>query len=159
MRRNPFFGPVTIALAFMVGIGIGYGLIQAVPARSQEPVTQVLDILLGEGEIIREVEGKDILDGEFHRWEPDTLVVRKGDWVVLNVKNPRKNVHSLVIPAYGVDTGPLAGRTGEARVEFLAYDAGVYPILCGIDFVEGAGLCDPDHKRMVGYLIVLERGR
>lgn len=120
------------------------------------PKTHNLTILLGEGEVISEVDGKDVLTGEFHRWEPDVMVVKKGDTVILNVKNPRKNIHSLVLPAFGVDTGELAGRTGAKTVQFTANKAGIFAYFCGVSFDEATGKCDPDHRRMVGYLIVLE---
>lgn len=118
--------------------------------------TQTIDVRMGEGEIIQEVGGVEELTGEFHRWEPDVIVVHKGDHVVLNVTNPRSHPHSLVLTAFGVDTGELAARTGSATVEFDANQAGTFQFACGIAFDEAAGKCDPDHARMVGYLTVLE---
>ncbi len=110
-------------------------------APAAAPATQTFEIILGEGEVIEEVGGKDQLTGEFHRWEPPVLVVNKGDKVVLKVKNPRKHVHSLGIPGYGQDTGPLAGRTGEKTLEFTADKAGVFPFMCTVPFDEAKGNC------------------
>lgn len=127
------------------------------------PKVQKIRIELGEGEIIQEVQGKDELTGEYHRWEPDTLVVRKGDRVELTVVNPRKNAHSFTISAYNVDTSPIPGRNLQPDVakrtvtlNFVADKAGVFKYECGIKFDEAKKECDPDHARMVGYLIVLD---
>ena len=128
------------------------------------PKTQKFDILLGEGEILGEEPLEKLgvpehsIVGEFHRWEPNVMVVKKGDKVILTVKNPRKAVHSFLLPAFNVNTGPLAPRTGVKTVEFVADKAGVFSYMCGIPYNPKAEPheCDPDHKRMVGYLIVLE---
>jgi len=129
----------------------------APPPTTLTPATQNLEIFLGEGETIEEVEGKDVLTGEFHRWEPNTLVVHKGDKVVLKIKNPRKNIHSFALPAYGIDTGPLEPRSGEKTVEFVADKAGVFQFMCNTAPNPDKGECDPDHAAMVGYLLVLEK--
>ena len=121
------------------------------------PATQTYEIILGEGQVLEEVGGKDQLTGEYHRWEPPVLVANKGDKIVLKVKNPRKNVHSLSIPGYGQDTGPLAPRTGEKTLEFTADRAGVFTWACATVFDEAKGDCDPDHANMVGHLVVLSR--
>jgi len=117
---------------------------------------QNLTVFMGEGEVIAEVEGVDVLTGEFHRWEPGTLVVNKGDHVVLTIQNPRKNIHSFFLPAFNVDSGPLEPRTGEVTLEFTADQAGVFQWICNIPPDAAEGECDPDHGTMVGYLIVLE---
>jgi len=119
--------------------------------------TQTLTLFMGEGEVIAEVDGQDVVTGEFHRWEPGVLVVHKGDKVALTVKNPRKNIHSFFLPDYNLDTGPLTGRTGEATQEFTADKAGVFQWMCNIPPDPAEGECDPDHEAMVGYLIVLDK--
>ncbi len=126
----------------------------ASPAASGQRV-QTFTIELGEGEVLEEVNGKDEVVGEYHRWAPNMLVAFKGDKVVLQVKNPRKNVHSLEIPAFSVNTGKLEPRTGVATVEFTADKAGVFMFGCGSDFDEAKKSCDPDHKAMIGHLMVL----
>ena len=129
------------------------------PAGEIEPAVQNLSIIMGEGETIEEVEGEDTLTGEFHRWEPAVLVVYKGDTVNLEVSNPRSKAHSLIIPDFGVATPKLDPRGGTATVEFVADKAGVFQYVCGIPFAreDGALDCNLDHKRQVGYLIVLDR--
>ncbi len=127
------------------------------------PKTQKLRIELGEGEIIQEVQGEEALTGEFHRWEPNVIVVKKGDTVELTVVNPRKHAHSFVLSAYNVDTGRIPGRDEQpdvakrtVTVKFVADKLGVYKFECGIPFDHAKKDCDPDHKRMVGHLIVLD---
>ena len=118
--------------------------------------TQHLTVIMGEGEVISELEGVDVLTGEFHRWEPNILVVHKGDKVVLTVQNPRKHFHSFFLPGYNLDSGPLTPRTGEVTLEFTADEAGVFQWICNIPPDPAEEECDPDHAAMVGYLIVLD---
>ncbi len=120
-------------------------------------VTRTFGIVMGEGKVVVEVGGKDELGGEFHRWEPPVLVAFRGDRVILNVGNPRKRKHSLVIEAFNVDTGELEPRTGKKTVRFVADKSGVFEYQCGLKPDEAKGWCDPDHKYQVGHLIVLER--
>lgn len=143
------------------------------------PKTQRFSIIMGEGEIIQEAKedkatgetkivseemgGEEMLTGEFHRWEPGVLVVKKGDKVELTVQNPRSHAHSFVLPDFGVDTGRIPGRAEQpdaakrtVAVTFTADKAGVFRFFCAVPFDHHAGNCDADHARMVGYLIVLE---
>ena len=164
--------PTSIAIALsLVAIVLGAAAIALnfalpgpqAPTTGLTPTVQKFRIELGEGEIIQEVEGKDQLTGEYHRWEPDTLVVKKGDTVELTVVNPRKNIHSFVLSDFNIDTGAILGRNQEpdiakrtVTVKFVADKAGVFKFLCGMAFDEAKLQCDPDHARMVGYLIVLD---
>lgn len=131
------------------------------PAGTVATMTREFQIQLGEVKILGDVvkAGKTVeeLTGESHRWEPPVLVVFAGDKVKLTVSNPRGNTHSLAIPAFKVDTGPLAPRTGKATVEFTADKAGIYPFLCNSPFDEAKKICDLDHKFQTGTLIVLAR--
>lgn len=151
LLRGAALGAVGLAAAG-IGTACGEGG-EAKTARGGVP--QTFEIQLGEGEIIGEEGGKDVITGEYHRWEPIVLVAFRGDKIVLKVKNPRKNTHSFVLPAFNIDTGPLQPRGGEKAVEFVADKAGVFAYGCGTPFVEGKAECDPDHARMVGHLIVL----
>ncbi len=148
---------------FLVTAGLIASLIlagcAAPAAESEHGSHQSLTLRMGEGEIIREVDGVDKLDGEFHRWEPAVLVVHKGDEVTLTIENPRSKYHSFALPEFGVVTPKLEPRGGTATVEFTADKAGVFQYACGVPFSrEGdATDCNEDHKRQVGYLIVLEK--
>lgn len=128
--------------------------------------TQTFDIYMwekkavGEGPMVELIpESHDELISEFYHWEPSVLVVFKGDTVVLNVSNPRGTIHSLGIPAFGVDTGPLAPRGGEATVEFVADRAGTFVYLCTTPYdpTTDPEECHPDHKYQTGVLLVLDR--
>jgi len=124
-----------------------------------KPAIQEISIVIGEGKVIEEVGDENVITGEFHRWEPSTLVVHKGDTVRLTVTNPRSKVHSLIIPDLGVTTPGMEPRGGTATVEFTADKAGTFQYACGIpyDREDGALDCNLDHARQVGYLIVLDR--
>lgn len=137
---------------FLIAVGLVLGLAACQPASG----TQRLTVIMGEGEVIAEVDGAEALTGEYHRWEPNVLVVHKGDNVALTVMNPRKNIHSFFLPGYNLDTGPLEARTGEVTLEFTADQAGVFQWMCNIPQDAAEGECDADHETMVGYLIVLE---
>lgn len=147
---------VGVSLAALVLSGLAIGTVLLTPA-SRAPAKHAFTLIMGEGEILGEnaTTGAEEIIGEFHRWEPAVLVVHVGDEVTLTVKNPRRNTHSFVLTDFAVDTGPLAGRTGEATVTFVADKAGVFQFKCGIEHDHDAGLCDEDHPRMVGHLIVL----
>lgn len=148
---------LVLAGVAILGLLLGAAALAVVVSRPVvAPKTQRFDVVVGEAKYIVEVEGKDVLGPEGHRFEPPVLVVQKGDHVVITVKNLRKHVHSFVLPAFGVDTGPLDPRTGTKTVEFDASKAGVFIFRCGIAFDEATGHCDPDHEFMVGWLVVLE---
>lgn len=84
---------------------------------------------------------------------------------------PRRGVASLIvitiliitlftgIIAFGVNTGPLAPRGGEATISFVADRAGSFPYMCTIawDPTTDPETCHPDHKYMTGVLLVLDR--
>lgn len=147
---------LAVSLAALVLSGIAIAAVALVPS-TRAPAKQAFTIIMGEGEIIgvNATTGAEEITGEYHRWEPGVLVVHLGDEVTLTVKNPRKNVHSFALNAFGVDTGPLAARTGETTVTFVANKAGVFQFVCGTPHDHDAGLCDEDHPTMVGYLAVL----
>jgi heme/copper-type cytochrome/quinol oxidase subunit 2 len=140
-------------LLFLVAAGLALTVTACQPTAGG---TQNFTLIMGEGQVIGEVDGEEVLTGEYHRWEPNVLVVHKGDNVALTVMNPRKNIHSFFLPGYNLDTGPLEGRTGEATLEFTADKAGVFQWICNIPNDLETGECDEDHETMVGYLIVLE---
>ncbi|MBI4303392.1 MAG: cupredoxin domain-containing protein [Chloroflexi bacterium] len=117
--------------------------------------TRTANVTMGEGLVIAP---DDTTVGRFRRWEPNTLVVFKGDKVVLNVSNPRTSVHSLSMAGFSVNTGAIAPQ-GSKTVEFTADKAGQFLFRCGTppNLTATPRECDPDHGRLTGYLIVLER--
>jgi len=157
MRNLALVGLILAVAALAIGAGgIGLTLVGSAPR------THHLTVVMGEGEIIQDVNGTDELTGEFHRWEPGVLVMKKCDTIVLTVQNPRSNIHSFAIPTLGVDTGPIAGKVvqppsgAEKTVTISTCQAGTYQFTCNTPHDHDAGECDPDHARMTGYLIVLE---
>jgi len=131
-----------------------------------KPKTQVINMYIGEikaagTESLESVlpDAGKLLVAEFHTWNPNIIVVFKGDTVQLNITNPRSGNHSLAIPDFNVDTGLIAAKGGTATVEFVAAKAGAFTFKCNIpwDPTEDPRDCDPDHEFMTGTLIVLER--
>ncbi len=55
------------------------------------------------------------------------------------------------------ETPEMESRGGTAEVSFVADKAGIFQFACGLPYAEEWGNCGLDHKRQVGYLIVLER--
>ena len=64
----------------------------------------------------------------------------------------------LAVPGFGVDTGPLDPRGGEATLEFVADKAGTFAFNCSIGYDSGQDpeYCHPDHEFMTGTIIVLD---
>lgn len=131
----------------------------AIPS-SGEPQVRSFDVELGEVEFFANTEveeGKeDAVLVELHRWSPNTIVVNKGDTVVLKVTNPRGNYHSFSIPEFGVSTSMLDPRGGTETVEFVADKAGTFTFSCEVPYNPDKQWCDPDHAMMTGTLIVLD---
>ncbi|HEY8341794.1 MAG TPA: cupredoxin domain-containing protein [Calditerricola sp.] len=91
-------------------------------------------------------DGKEI---EAYRWDPGTVVVRKGDRVTLHFHGVNGAKHPFEIRGYNVRGTVEKGK--QTTVQFVADRAGTFEIVC---------LTHPDrahHGPMVGYLHVLER--
>ena len=144
-----------IAIVVLSGCALG----------GSEPKTQVINMYFGEVK----AEGTESLESvlpdagktlvaEFHTFNPNIIVVSKGDTVQLNITNPRSGNHSLVIPDFNVDTGLIAAKGGTATVEFVAAKAGAFTFKCNTpwDSTKDPRDCDPVHEFMTGTLIVLE---
>jgi len=125
-----------------------------------EPQTRNITISLEEVEFWAEVENsegeKEVAYVELHRWEPNIIVVNKGDTVILDIKNPRKHVHSLSVPAFDARSDTLEPRTGEDTIQFVADKAGTFDFICSTPYIPEKNYCDPDHRMMKGTFIVLE---
>lgn len=93
-----------------------------------------------------------------HLFDPQMMVVRKGDTVRMRVMNQSFWSHGIEIAGLGVRTKPLAG--GEAdEVTFTADRAGIFEYRCFIPYDPKAGACSPDHATMIGHLVVLDEPR
>lgn len=96
---------------------------------------------------IREVEVK----ASQYKWEPESIVVKKGDRVRLVVTSldvPHGfEIEGMVIPGWGVDR--LIGKGEKAVLEFTAEEAGAWDTVC-------TGYCGPGHGTMKRKFIVRE---
>jgi heme/copper-type cytochrome/quinol oxidase subunit 2 len=122
-------------------------------AQSLEPKTHNLAIRIAEGAVY----GPDnTISAAYFRWEPEVLVVNKGDKIILEVENAGPNIHSFLLEAFEVNSQQIAP-SAKATVEVTANKAGVFQYRCGVRFDAAQNWCTPDHRRQVGQLIVLER--
>jgi len=131
-----------------------------------KPKTQVINMYIGEIKaagteflVPALPDAEKLLVAEFHTWNPNVIVVFKGDTVKLNITNPRSGIHSLAIPDFNVDSGEIAPKGGIATVEFVAAKAGAFTFKCNTPWNpnEDPRDCDPDHEFMTGTIIVLDR--
>jgi len=80
-------------------------------------------------------------------FSPDTITVKKGEKVKITVTS-KDVTHSLLIPEFNVNSGPVA-KDQSGAVEFTADKAGAFDFRC-------ATVCGVGHKDMKGTLIVEE---
>jgi heme/copper-type cytochrome/quinol oxidase subunit 2 len=131
------------------------------PHPSYQPTTRTVTVTLVDREVwglnytTEDPEEEELIIGKVRRWVPNVITVFEGDTVVLTVKNKGIHVHSLVLPAFNVDTGEVSPSTGETTVNFVASQRGTFEFKCGVPFDAGTGRCDPDHDQQAGYLRVL----
>ena len=94
-----------------------------------------------------------------HLYDPQMLVVRRGDTVRLRVTNASHFRHGIEIVGYGVRTGELtAGPRGSETLTFTANKPGIFEYRCYLPYDPATATCSPDHDRMVGHLIVIDPG-
>src|SRR3989344_5313586 len=141
---NGMMGGVMMGPGMMTGQGSASS--QALPTNA-EPQTRTFDIILDEVEFFAHVENEQGEEEtalvELHQWNPNLIVVNKGDTVVLNISNPRKNTHAFTIPEFGIATKILEPRTGSETIQFVADKAGVFTFACGLPYNAANGQCDP----------------
>ena len=95
-----------------------------------------------------------------HFYNPQMIVVRRGDTVSLRVINQTFFSHAIEFEGYGVRAGVLpGGPKGQETVSFVADKGGVFAYRCYIPFDPRTASCSPDHETMVGYLVVLDPPR
>ena len=123
------------------------------PARSlsaSEPATIDLSLL---------ISGRGAIGGpaESHLYDPQLLVVRRGDTVRLHVTNGSHFRHAIEIVGYGMKTGPLTGGPRAAEtLTFVAAKSGIYEYRCYLPYDPATATCSPDHDRMIGHLVVID---
>jgi plastocyanin len=90
-----------------------------------------------------------------HLFDPQMMVVRRGDTVRMRVMNQSLWRHGIEIVGLNARTKPLAG--GEAdELTFTADRSGIFQYRCYIPYDPKTGSCSPDHDKMIGHLVVLE---
>ncbi len=107
------------------------------------------------------ITGRGAIGGpaESHLYDPQLLVVRRGDRVRLHVTNGSHFRHALEIIGYGVKTGPLTGGPQAAEtLTFIADKPGIYEYRCYLPYDPATATCSPDHDQMIGHLVVLDPG-
>ncbi|MDQ7842273.1 MAG: cupredoxin domain-containing protein [Armatimonadota bacterium] len=90
-----------------------------------------------------------------HLYDPQMLVVRRGDTVRLRVMNQSLFSHAIEFRGLNVRTKVLAGGDVD-EVTFRADRAGIFEYRCYLPYDPAAGSCSPDHERMIGHLVVLD---
>ncbi len=107
------------------------------------------------------ITGRGAIGGpaESHLYDPQMLVVRRGDRVRLHVTNASHFRHAIEIVGYGVATPPLTGGTqAGATLEFVADKPGVFEYRCILPYDPATATCAPDHDTMIGHLVVIDPG-
>lgn len=153
---------------YMMGPGITTGGGQMSPQNlatieslktTTEPQTRTFDIILDEVDFYAQTENdqgeQETVLVELHQWDPNLIIVNKGDTVVLNISNPRNHSHTFTIPEFGISTKILEPETGSETIQFVADKSGVFTFACGLPYNPANGQCDIDHSTMSGTLIVL----
>ncbi len=122
------------------------------PSSTAAPATIDLPLL---------VTGRGAIGGpaESHLFDPQLLVVRRGDFVRLRVINQSFFRHGIEIAGYGVRTGELTGGPqGSETLTFTADKPGIFEYRCYLPHDPAMATCAPDHDQMVGHLVVIEDG-
>ncbi len=107
------------------------------------------------------ITGRGAIGGpaESHLYDPQLLVVRRGDRVRLHATNGSHFRHAIEIVGYGVKTGPLTGGPQAAEtLTFTADKTGIYEYRCYLPYDPATATCSPDHDYMIGHLVVLDPG-
>jgi heme/copper-type cytochrome/quinol oxidase subunit 2 len=157
-------GPRTTAAAILAGVTLAIALVAIAlsllvlasppaprPATEGPPTTVDLSLL---------ITGRGAIGGsaESHLYDPQLIVVRRGDRLRLRVVNDTFFRHGIEIVGYGVRTAPLAAGGTSTVLEFTADRAGIFEYQCYLPYDPATGTCAPDHAQMVGHLVVLETG-
>jgi plastocyanin len=90
-----------------------------------------------------------------HLFDPQMMVVRRGDTIRMRIMNQSLWRHGIEIVGLGARTKPLAG--GEAdELTFTPDRSGIFEYRCYIPYDPKTGSCSPDHDKMIGHIVVLD---
>lgn len=90
-----------------------------------------------------------------HLYDPQMIVVRRGDTVRMRVMNQSLFSHEIEIVGLGVRTKELAGGDAD-EVTFTATRSGIFEYRCVLPYNPATGTCAPDHDKMIGHLVVID---
>jgi len=105
------------------------------------------------------ITGRGAIGGpaQSHLYDPQFLVVRRGDRVRLRITNASHFRHAIEITGYGLRTGPLTGGPQAAgTLAFVADKPGIFEYRCYLPYDPAAATCSPDHAEMIGHLVVID---
>ncbi|HKZ90327.1 MAG TPA: multicopper oxidase domain-containing protein [Thermoplasmata archaeon] len=152
---------------------IGIGIALAALVLSASVLTLTLFAAAPSGTAPRTVEARIIISSvephnesmammmeEMHVYMPSSIVVNRGDTVILTIVNMDEHRHGFAIPDLNirtdntVDIAPL----DEVTLTFVADRSGVFMWECNVPYEPPAGMaeqeCGEDHDDMQGYLVV-----
>jgi len=90
-----------------------------------------------------------------HLYDPQMMVVRRGDTVRLRVMNQSLFSHAIEVVGLNARTKVLAGGDAD-EITFVADRPGIFEYRCYLPYDPSAGQCSPDHDKMIGHLVVLD---
>lgn len=139
---------VLAAAAFVLSV-----LVLLAPAASPALPAATIDLAML-------ITGRGAIGGQaqHHLYDPQLLVVRRGDRVTLRVLNQSHFRHGIELVGVGVRTKELNGGESD-ELTFTSERAGIFEYRCYIPYSPATGDCSPDHETMVGHLVVIEPQR
>ncbi len=150
--RSALAGTALVIALVAVALSLLTMLTPARPSTAPMPAPLQMDLSLlitGQGSI-----GGPAVN---HLYNPQMFVVRRGDTVRLRVMNQSFYRHAIEIVGYGVRTGELTGGASE-ELTFTADKPGIFEYRCYLPYDPATATCAPDHKDMIGHLVVIEPG-
>jgi len=142
-KKMQLYALLAVAV-ILIGAYIGWQ--QSRPAAGAAMATsdspRVIQLVTGEFT----AKGADGSTLESYRWDPGTVVLKKGEAVELRITGINGQSHPFVIEGLNIKGEVQKGKT--TVVSFTPKDAGIYPIVCQTHSEPSKG------GPMVGYLVV-----
>ncbi len=146
--REGFMNWTALVIA-VVAIMVSVGVLRAGPRT--EPVSAApIDIWIL-------ITGRGGIGGPAtsHLYDPQMIVVRRGDTVRMRVMNQSLFRHEIELVGLGVRTKELAGGDAD-ELTFTPTRTGIFEYRCVLPYDPSTGTCSPDHDTMVGHLVVID---
>jgi len=142
-KKMQLYALLAVAV-IMIGAYIGW--MQSRPAAGAAMATadspRVIQLVTGEFT----AKGTDGNVLESYRWDPGTVVLKKGEAVEIRITGINGQSHPFVIEGLNIKGEVQKGKT--TVVSFTPKDAGIYPIVCQTHNEPSKG------GPMVGYIVV-----